>query len=206
MNEKPSSSFTYEWFAIFIYVSVIFILTPFLPVIIENTAHLLNLPIQTFCLWLRDIVLAGLILYFTAIMVFQERYRQQSAYLALMVIFVWGAILVKGFGAPAEAAHLLEYGGLSILTFYKLRHNHSGLRSAPLYVAAALLTFGVGVLDELYQGWLPNRYFDVNDIITNASSGVLGLIYVWGVLRPGPIRQRFHSILRGGHKGAESFA
>jgi VanZ family protein len=75
-----------------------------------------------------------------------------------------------------------------------------------LYVAAALLTLGVGVLDEVYQGWLPNRCFDVNDIITNGSSGVLGLIYVWGVMRPGPLRQRFYSILKGGHKGAESFA
>lgn len=206
MQEKPSSSFIDEWSAIFLYVLVIFILTPFLPFVIEKTAHLFNLSIQAFTLWLRNIILAGLILYFTAIMVFQERYRQQSTYVALMVILVWGAILVNGFGAPAEAAHFLEYGGLSILIFYKLRHNHARMRSAPLYVAAALLTLGVGVLDELYQGWLPNRYFDVNDIITNGSSGVLGLIFVWGVMRPGSLRQRFHSILKGGHKGAESFA
>lgn len=206
MNETSSSSFFQQWSSVIIYVSVIFILTPFLPVLVETTAHFLNMSIQEFTLWLRNIILAAIILSFLAIMISHERYKQQSAYVALMIISVWGAMLVRGFGAPVEATHFLEYGGLSILIFCKLRNNHIKMRSAPLYVAAALLTLGVGVLDEIYQGWLPNRYFDVNDIITNGSSGILGLIYVWGVMRPGSLRQRFHSILKGGHKGAESFA
>ena len=126
-----------------------------------------------------------------------------TTYVALAIIFAWGAKLVSGFGAPAEATHFLEYGVLSVLIFYKLRNRYVEVRSAPLYLAAALLTLGVGTLDELYQGWLPNRYYDLNDIVTNGSSGALGLIYVWGVMRPGPLWQRINSIFKGGHKGAE---
>lgn len=203
MSETSTSSGIKVWMPVIIYVLIIFATTPFLPDIIRAIARFLNVPLKQFLVWLRDGVIVGLILFLIAIMASRERYKQQSAYAAMIIIFAWGTKLVSDFGSPAEATHFWEYGGLSILIFYKLRYNYLKSRSGPLYLAAALLTLGVGVLDELYQGWLPDRYYDFNDIIINVSSGILGLIYVWGVMRPGPLMQRVKSVLRGGHKGVD---
>jgi hypothetical protein len=198
-----ASSSIRVWFPITTYILIIFALTPFLPEVTEWAANLLNLPLNQFDIWLRNSIITGLALFLVAFMIYEGRYRQQSTYVALGIIFAGGAMLVGNFEAPVEATHLLEYGGLAVLTFYKLRHHYTEVRSAPLYLAAALLTLAVGILDELYQGWLPNRYYDINDIITNGGSGILGLIYVWGVMRPGPLSQRVRSILKGGQRGAE---
>ncbi len=202
-NVSLSSSFVKEWLPVATYILVIFILTPVLPQVVEYTAKLLQVQLGLFTIYLRNITIVGLALFLIAFMIYKERYKQQSTYVALGIIFVWGAILVNNFGAPAEATHLLEYGGLAVLLFYKFRKHFAAVRSAPLYLAAATLTLTVGILDEIYQGWLPNRYYDLNDIFTNASSGILGLVYVWGVLRPGPLRERFKSILNGGQRGVE---
>jgi hypothetical membrane protein len=189
------------WLPVFSYILLIFCLTPFLPQFTEYTAQLLAVPLPLFTVWIRNIIVAGLGVFLIAFMVYKRRYKQQSTYVALVIIYAWGALLVNNFGAPAEATHLLEYGGLAVLCFSRLRRYYRRMRSAPLYLVAAILAIWVGILDELYQGWLPNRYYDLNDIITNASSGILGLIYVWGVLRPGPLRQRVRSILNGGQQG-----
>jgi VanZ family protein len=206
MSKASPTSNTRAWLPVFIYILVIFALTPFLPKITKSAAHLFNLPIKQLDIWLRNIVIVGLSGFLIAFMIYRGRYKQQSTYVALVIIFVWGAKLVGGFGAPVEATHFLEYGALAVLVFYKLRYRYIEVRSAPLYLTAALFTLVVGALDELYQGWLPDRftrYYDFNDIVTNGSSGVMGLIYVWGVMRPGPLRERIGSILKGGRKGAD---
>lgn len=205
MNRDTSPSNIRAWLPIISYILVIFALTPFLPRITEQAARLLHLTPKQFDIWLRNIILVGLPIFLVAYMIHEHRYKQQSTYVALGIMFAWGYVLVGNFGAPVEAAHLLEYGGLAILCFYKLRHRYVEVRSAPLYLAAALLTLAIGALDEFYQGWLPDRfqrYYDFNDIITNASSGMLGLIYVWGVMRPGPLAKRVKSIFKGGRRGS----
>ena len=154
---KIASSNLRAWLPVIVYILIIFATTPFLPDIIRSTASLLNLPLTQFLIWLRNGVIAGLILFLAALMISKKRYKQQSTYAAMAIILIWGAKLVSDFGSPAEATHFLEYGGLSVLIFYKLRGRYLKTRSGVLYMAAALLTLGVGVLDEFYQGWIPGR-------------------------------------------------
>lgn len=209
MKETHPSSHLKAWMPIAIYIVIIFALTPFLPKITKQAAGLVNLTTRQFDIWIRNIVLVGLPLSLIAIMIQQGRYKEQSTYFALAIIFACGAGLVGNLGAPVEATHFLEYGGLAVFSFYKLRRRYKDMRSGPLYLAAGILTVVVGGLDELYQGWLParyTRYYDFNDIFLNAASGVLGLIYVWGVMRPGPLNQRINSIFKGGRKGSFSKA
>jgi VanZ family protein len=40
---------------------------------------------------------------------------------------------------------------------------------------AALVTAGVGILDEFLQKFIPDRQGSMNDVLLNAFSGVLGL-------------------------------
>ncbi len=205
-NSPPIPSNTSTWLPVILYVALMFTLTPYLPKIVIFLAESMGLSLKAFVILLRDFTIITLGLLLIILMIHRKRYKEQSSYLALCLIFIWAGVLVNNLGSPADATHLAEYGVLSILVFYKLRRRYTGIRSAPLYIAAAVFTICIGILDEYYQCWLPReyrRYFDVNDMLINAGSAILGLIYVWGIMRPGPLKQRLGSILKGGHKGSD---
>ena len=77
---------------------------------------------------------------------------------------------------PAERMHFLEYGFLAFLVFRALRIDLTERKS---YVAAALLTFFLGWIDERIQFFIPNRYCQFQDVILNGISGILALILVF---------------------------
>ena len=52
-----------------------------------------------------------------------------------------------------------------------------------VYFRSAAITGALGVIDELYQGVLPLRYFTWYDILLNVIGGLLGLTIFWGVNR-----------------------
>jgi len=52
-----------------------------------------------------------------------------------------------------------------------------------VYFRSAAITGALGVIDELYQGVLPLRYFTWYDIFLNMLGGLLGLTIFWGVNR-----------------------
>lgn len=89
--------------------------------------------------------------------------------------------IVLSYYEPIEATHLLEYGLLSVLIIYALAGEKHRPFPINLYYKAALITLLIGIADEIHQGSLPNRVFDVNDILINAISGVLGLFFLWGM-------------------------
>jgi hypothetical protein len=64
---------------------------------------------------------------------------------------------------PEEQVHFLVFGVFGALTF--------ALFDRPRAVAIA---FAVAIADELLQGALPERVFDVRDIIVNSASAVAG--------------------------------
>lgn len=65
---------------------------------------------------------------------------------------------------PIERIHFIEYGLLGWLSYW------AGGKKALIYVIA------IGIIDELIQGILPNRYFDMRDIIMNIIGGGMGII------------------------------
>jgi hypothetical protein len=82
---------------------------------------------------------------------------------------------------PSERLHLLEYGLLAGLAYRAFRFDFPRLKA---YVLGFLLAVGFGIVDELIQYVLPNRVFEVRDIVTNALAAALGLVTVAVVLRP----------------------
>lgn len=74
---------------------------------------------------------------------------------------------------PSEAIHFPEYGASAVLAFRMLGHRLSDPRR--LYAAAAALTAAAGGFDEVLQGILPNRYYDLRDVGLNALAGAMGL-------------------------------
>jgi len=52
-----------------------------------------------------------------------------------------------------------------------------------VYLKSAAIIVMLGALDEIYQGFLPLRYFNWYDIFLNMIGGLLGLTIFWGIIR-----------------------
>ena len=76
----------------------------------------------------------------------------------------------------AERSHLMEYAVLAIFVHMALiersGENNKVLKLALLAIG---ITFTIGVLDECVQIFLPNRVFDINDIMFNGFSAVMAI-------------------------------
>jgi VanZ family protein len=71
----------------------------------------------------------------------------------------------------------------SLPGFYLYRARKGRIRTGDIYFLSALYCLLIGTIDELFQGWLPDRVYDPNDIFTNFQSGIIGLIFVWGFFK-----------------------
>ena len=82
---------------------------------------------------------------------------------------------------PVEQIHFIEYGGLSFVLFRSLRHS---LRIPWSYLGSIAAASGIGVIDELLQGLLPNRVYDTRDLWINFWSAGLGMVLFATLLTP----------------------
>jgi hypothetical protein len=90
-----------------------------------------------------------------------------------VVVLFWTSRLM---GAPEEAVHFLEYGGLGVL-LYRAWDNH--VSDWTVFIAATLAGALVGTVDEIIQWLVPNRYFDFRDIFLNLGAVALAQVVVW---------------------------
>ena len=106
---------------------------------------------------------------------------------------------------PYEFTHLPEYAILNILIIKAMKggkrtpiervtemeermatHRATGVGESLyryLYFRALAITGAIGAIDELYQGLLPTRYFNVYDMLLNGLGGALGSAIIWGMDR-----------------------
>lgn len=70
---------------------------------------------------------------------------------------------------PVERIHFIEYGILGWLVWWAAGKRKWGLITALGYIIA------ISILDEVIQGILPNRVYDIRDILMNVAGGGLGL-------------------------------
>ena len=70
----------------------------------------------------------------------------------------------------AERVHFLQYGllGLLVSRAYKIS-------SFKVFLASGLFIMSVGLVDEIIQWYLPNRYGDIRDVVMNSLGGLSGL-------------------------------
>lgn len=85
----------------------------------------------------------------------------------LGVAFTYWMVSIRTTGLE-ERTHLVEYGVVAALIHMALLERRSNGRSVPVpaAVAVAATTF-LGLLDELIQAVLPNRFFDYRDVFFN---------------------------------------
>lgn len=76
---------------------------------------------------------------------------------------------------PVEGFHLLEYGLLAIVIYRALSLDMSGYKVSLLTIT---LVIGLGWFDEIIQYFLPDRYYDIRDVVINGAGGLLGLAII----------------------------
>jgi VanZ family protein len=113
-----------------------------------------------------------------AVLLARRSHRLRTADMAWLtvvaaVVLLWtGALMAQ----PEEAVHFLEYGVLGVLAHRALR---TRTHDWTVFVAAALLGSVVGTLDEIVQWIVPDRYFDLRDIVLNGGASALVQVAIW---------------------------
>lgn len=105
----------------------------------------------------------------------------------LLVVLALYGVGTWALEIPQERLHYVEYGLLAALVYIGravdatplepdrlLAPEGAGVRGA--IAVAVLATAGIGLLDEILQGWLwPRRYFDWRDVQLNLRAALLGV-------------------------------
>ena len=105
--------------------------------------------------------------------------------LPLTNILSTAIILLAGIGysfslpLPEERIHLVQFGLLGLLSCSSLRGERTNLRR--WIWRPFLFVFLVGVADEVLQWFLPDRVFDIRDILFNTLGGIWGILLYLGV-------------------------
>ncbi len=104
--------------------------------------------------------------------VFDIRLTDRVAFAALVVMGAVIGALVLGLEIPEERMHFLQYGLLAVLARRALALRLPARRQYPV---AIVLAAAVGFGDELIQGLLPGRVYDLRDVVINALAAVLAM-------------------------------
>jgi len=100
----------------------------------------------------------------------------------VVCIFLLYYIVGKHVSSPEEQIHFLEYGLVGVLFHRALQHHVSSFWKG--CGVALILSSLAGWLDEILQGFLPSRHYDVRDILLNIISSFLGLLILVVFSRP----------------------
>ena len=184
-----------KWVVVGVYTIGIFAATPFLPDLVRlASSRWSSKGVSRFVLSV-EISIALLFLVLAAGLLIYGKKRSFLFLTSMVGIFLLSLILYQFLPNPYEFTHLPEYAVLSMLIIWaldkkKARNTHpekekikkSSVINNP-YLLSAFATGIVGTGDEIYQHFLPNRFFTVYDIFLNVLGGILGLLVFWGIKR-----------------------
>ncbi len=161
----PSKSSRWAW--AFLYVGFIY-----------ATLNVVRIPVQFLrhhnCLRLSlGLLCATCFLYFIR-QLHQNHFLKTWRTPAVVAIFLIYLLMGKKIGTPEEQIHFFEYGLVGIL-FSKAVQQHTHRRLL-ISLGALILTGLSGWVDELIQGQLASRHYDIKDVWLNAGSGLLGIV------------------------------
>jgi len=121
-------------------------------------------------------VISFIIIYFA---IRAGRFAKPSFWLTIAFLAAVYVGSVRLMTTAPERMHLLTYGLMGLLVFSTARF---WLEGRALFFVSLAAVSAVGVLDEVVQYFLPNRYFGFDDIVLNIMGGISGLMIVRYVL------------------------
>ena len=85
-------------------------------------------------------------------------------------------LLFARVATPEERTHLIEYGVVAVFIYEALGERASHGRRVPVPALLAVLAASlVGVLDENIQALLPNRAYDIRDVLFNVLAALMAV-------------------------------
>ena len=187
LKSRSLGYFSWRWLAVYGYLLVVLIATPYLPSLIQWAC--LRWPAELISAFVLGVAISiGILLIVSAGAVFFLNPRK----LFLFILIIGGLIAFAGLfyliiPNPYELTHLPEYAILGILVIQAAKggkaKNKDNMHETYLYFQSAILIGALGAIDELYQGFLPSRYFIWYDVLLNGIGGLLGLTVFWGLNR-----------------------
>ncbi len=108
-------------------------------------------------------------------------HRKVSNFISLLLIALIYWYFLQKIRFPVEKVHFLEYGLLSWFVFEAL---FLDIKDWRCYGWTLLIVYAISLGDETLQALLPNRVGEINDVLTNFYSALLGLALVGFILHP----------------------
>jgi hypothetical protein len=104
-------------------------------------------------------------------------WREVATALGAALLYAAVFVLVE---RAEERLHIVEYGAVGALVYLALEERRRNGRPAPgaSWLLAVLAAAALGWLDEGIQKILPNRYYDVQDVVLNALGGLLAVVTI----------------------------
>ncbi|RLJ70441.1 VanZ like protein [Hydrogenivirga caldilitoris] len=152
------------WIIITLYIVFIYTTLPLARLFLNALYNTLG---KTTLSLFTNLVLAG-IFFYVVLKLYRRKGKRALIYTLAGTLLL--GFIVTSLERPEERIHFLEYGVLGFL-FVKA-FNSTDFRALTVSV---LLASGVGVLDEVIQGFLPNRVGDIRDAFMNVAGGFLGV-------------------------------
>ena len=150
-----------RWLATIVYTLFIFATLPIFPTV----WRFLSLRFPDLLMGFTYGFVPGGILIFLAYFIFVARKKDPLFYLwSGILFFSYGPLLYFYCEFPAERLHMAEYGLLVIFVYRALKVR---MQSVWIYLVTILYVFSVGLLDEIVQGILPNRFYEFKDVTIN---------------------------------------
>lgn len=104
--------------------------------------------------------------------VFDVRLSDRIAYFALVLLAAVTGAMILGLSIPEERIHFAQYGLMAVLARRALGWHVSPPRQ---YLGAFVIAAMAGWVDEVIQGLLPDRVYDLRDVGINAVAALLAI-------------------------------
>ena len=174
-----------KWIIACLYTVGIFAATPYLPQLFRfASSRWSKSNVLHFVLEVKIIIVLLILAFVTGYSIYK---RKKSAIFIISIvgIFLLSFIIYHYIPDPNEFTHLPEYAILCMLMVaaFNKRKKTNPIIVKNSYFLGGLSTGLIGIGDEIYQYFLPNRYFNVYDIFLNILGGILGLLIIWGIKR-----------------------
>jgi VanZ family protein len=180
-NQIKSS---FWWTAAVLYTIGIFGATPYLPRLINAASEQWSRSGVSRFILAVELLLAAVIVILALTSLIKKKKRPLLFLAFLGIIFIMCIVLYLIIPNPYEFTHLPEYALLSILLIQALKKpsQERSEKNIPLlknpYVLSMLIVTSVGAADEVYQHFIPGRFFTVYDIFLNSLGGFLGTLII----------------------------
>lgn len=160
---------------VFLYTLLIYLSLPVMPGLWKRFASYTG----NFADYVTAVILGlvGLVIVFYLI----SKRKSIRAFIWLITIasaYIWGLGKLE---LSIEKIHFIEYGLLAHLVFRALRHH---IRHKSVYLCSGMTVFCLGFLDEGIQYLLPNRVFELKDVLLNGAGGTLAVLLIALCLQP----------------------